>query len=128
MQTQIQKQIPKIKEKQKEKNFKFLSINKNHFSNKNKFINNEYENDEIKNNTEEIVQFDKKYSALFKLNNRCIISVSGKDSTLFLQSLITNDMKIFEKEEEINRASIFALFLNPKGRILFDSILIKSQL
>lgn len=74
----------------------------------------------------EKIQFNKKYSALFNLNNRTIVSVSGQDSTTFLQSMITNDMKIFEKEP--NRAAIFGLFLNPKGRILFDALILKSQL
>jgi folate-binding Fe-S cluster repair protein YgfZ len=74
----------------------------------------------------EKIQYNKKYSALFNLKNRKIISVSGLDSTTFLQSMITNDMKLFEKEPD--RAAIFGLFLNPKGRILYDAIIIKSQL
>jgi len=74
----------------------------------------------------EKIQFNKKYSALFNLKNRSIISVSGQDSTSFLQSMITNDMKLFDKDEE--RAAIYGLFLNPKGRILYDAIIIKSQL
>jgi len=74
----------------------------------------------------EKIQFNKKYSALFHLKNRTIVSVSGEDSTNFLQSMITNDMKLFEKEQE--RAAIYGLFLNPKGRVLYDAIIIKSQL
>lgn len=74
----------------------------------------------------EKIQFNKKYSALFNLKNRTIISVSGQDSTSFLQTMITNDMKMFEKESD--RAAIFGLFLNPKGRVLYDAIIIKSQL
>jgi len=74
----------------------------------------------------EKIQFNKKYSALFNLRNRTIISVSGQDSTNFLQSMITNDMKIFEKEKD--RAAIFGLFLSPKGRVLYDALIIKSEL
>lgn len=72
------------------------------------------------------IQFNKKYSALFTLTNRAIISISGQDSTTFLQSMISNDMKLFDND--ILRASIYGLFLSPKGRVLFDAIIIKSQL
>jgi hypothetical protein len=68
----------------------------------------------------------KKYNSLFKLNDRAVLSVSGEDATSFLQSLITNDMNIFKKNP--NQVAIFSLFLNPKGRILFDGIIVKSDL
>jgi len=97
------------------RNFFTKSLPKKYFCDINK---RQIENDRI--------QFNKKYSALFNLKNRTIISVSGEDSTNFLQSMISNDMKLFEKEKD--RAAIFGLFLNPKGRVLYDAIIIKSQL
>ena len=63
------------------------------------------------------------YSSVQKSRN--IISVRGPDATKFLQNLITQDMRIFSDD---SIRAIPGLFLNPKGRILFDSILIKSYL
>lgn len=74
-------------------------------------------------NLEEIEQF-KKYNALFKLNNRSVVSVTGEDASNFLQSMITNDMKLLNDQI----VTIFALFLNPKGRIMFDAMIVKSNL
>jgi len=68
----------------------------------------------------------KNYNSIFKLTDRGIVSVSGEDATAFLQGLITNDMNLFQKNS--NQAAIFSLFLNPKGRILFDGIIVKSHL
>jgi folate-binding Fe-S cluster repair protein YgfZ len=61
---------------------------------------------------------------LFKLKNRSVISVTGPDATTFLQSMITNEIKLLNDEI----VSIYTLFLNPKGRVMFDAILVKSQL
>jgi folate-binding Fe-S cluster repair protein YgfZ len=66
----------------------------------------------------------KKYNAIFKLNHRNVVSVTGEDAESFLQSLMTNDMKILKD----TKVAMSALFLNPKGRILFDSIIVKSHL
>ncbi len=71
----------------------------------------------------EQLQF-KKYNALFKLNNRKVISVTGEDAESFLQSMITNDMKLLKDD----KVSIFGLFLNPKGRVIYDSIVVRSHL
>ncbi len=68
----------------------------------------------------------KNFNSIFKLTDRGIVSVSGEDATAFLQGLITNDMNLFQKNS--NQAAIFSLFLNPKGRILFDGIIVKSHL
>lgn len=68
----------------------------------------------------------KNYNSIFKLSDRGVVSVSGEDATAFLQGLITNDMNLFQNNP--NQAAIFSLFLNPKGRILFDGIIVKSHL
>jgi folate-binding Fe-S cluster repair protein YgfZ len=66
----------------------------------------------------------KKYNALFKLETRNIVSVTGEDALSFLQGMITNDMKDLSNE----KVAISSLFLTPKGRIMFDAIIVKSQL
>jgi hypothetical protein len=49
------------------------------------------------------------------LNNRNILSVSGKDKATFLQGLITNDINKLE-----NGKMLYSLMLNPQGRFLYD--------
>ena len=53
--------------------------------------------------------------------NRDLVTVTGVDSKAFLQGLITNDMNHLEKRGAFG--SIFALFLNKSGRILYDTII-----
>lgn len=55
------------------------------------------------------------------LTNRALIRVSGKESENYLQGLITNDMRHFEKS-----SCIFSLFLNNKGRVLYDTLIYKN--
>lgn len=62
-----------------------------------------------------------KLRALELLKNRSLLQVSGKEASDFLQGLITNDMKHFDD----GVANIYALFLNLKGRVLFDTIIYK---
>ncbi|KAG7203960.1 hypothetical protein KM043_001826 [Ampulex compressa] len=57
------------------------------------------------------------------LRNRSVLCLSGKESSDFLQGLITNDMKHFED----GAANIYSLFLNIKGRVMYDTIIYKSQ-
>jgi folate-binding Fe-S cluster repair protein YgfZ len=66
----------------------------------------------------------KKYNALFNLKTRAVVSVTGEDANTFLQSMITNDMRQLNDD----KVSISTLFLNPKGRILYESQIIKSNL
>jgi folate-binding Fe-S cluster repair protein YgfZ len=66
----------------------------------------------------------KKYNALFHLNNRRVISVTGEDAENFIQSMTTNDIRLLKND----KVAQFTLFLNPKGKILFDTILVKSHL
>jgi len=62
-----------------------------------------------------------------KLKNRSVISVRGPDATSFLQNIITQDMKSF-KDYDGERAALFTGFLNVKGRILMDGIIVKPKL
>jgi len=56
--------------------------------------------------------------ALEKLENRALLRVSGAEVSSFLQGLMTNDMRHLEE----GATSMFTMFLNTKGRVLFDSI------
>lgn len=58
---------------------------------------------------------------LYPLKNRSLIEVSGAQVSQFLQGLITNDMKHFDEGAQ----SMYAMFLNNKGRILYDTLLHK---
>ncbi|XP_031845661.1 iron-sulfur cluster assembly factor IBA57, mitochondrial [Nomia melanderi] len=57
------------------------------------------------------------------LKNRSLLRIRGKDASDFLQGLITNDMKHIGE----GAANLYALFLNIKGRVLYDVIVYKSQ-
>ena len=53
--------------------------------------------------------------AIYHLNYRCVIKVSGKDAGGFLQGIISNDI------ESVNESTnIYALMLTPQGKILYD--------
>ena len=54
------------------------------------------------------------------LKDRGIISVLGKDSKEFLQNIITNDIKIVNKDN-----SIFSGIFTPQGKYLYEFFVIK---
>ncbi len=54
------------------------------------------------------------------LDDRVAVEIKGIDAFSFLQSLITNDLKLLETKD-----SIYSLFLNAQGRFLFDAFIIK---
>lgn len=58
---------------------------------------------------------------LYPLESRRLLKVSGNDAPIFLQGLITNDMQHFEKGAN----SMYAMFLNNKGRVLYDTLIHK---
>lgn len=58
---------------------------------------------------------------LEQLKNRSLLLISGPDASGLLQGLMTNDMQHFQN----GAANIYTLFLNIKGRVLFDSIIYK---
>lgn len=71
-----------------------------------------------------LLQFSRaeQYStALVQLRNKKLLKVSGKDASDFLQGLVTNDMGHFED----GARCMYAMFLNNKGRVLYDSLIYK---
>ncbi|XP_057337052.1 putative transferase CAF17 homolog, mitochondrial [Microplitis mediator] len=74
----------------------------------------------IKNNIR-LNSTSQKLHALEDLSNRNLLKVKGKEVSYFLQGLITNDMKHFDD----GVTNIYALFLNTKGRVLYDTIVYK---
>lgn len=55
-----------------------------------------------------------------ELTGRAIVKVSGVDAGPFLQGLMTNDIKHLDEEDN---PSMYCMFLNPQGRILYDTII-----
>ena len=56
------------------------------------------------------------------LNNRSVIKISGKDSLLFLNNVISSDLS------KINHEELFiTTLLSPQGKILFDFFIIKND-
>lgn len=64
---------------------------------------------------------DIKTKSLFPLESRSLLKISGKDTQLYLQGLITNDMRHFEEGNK----SMYTMFLNNKGRVLYDALIYK---
>lgn len=54
------------------------------------------------------------------LNKRTVLKLSGPDTTSYLQSMITNDVKKIDI-----LPSVYSLFLNHTGRVLYDLIVYK---
>lgn len=59
--------------------------------------------------------------ALHPLESRALLRISGQETTAFLQGLITNDMRHFDD----GALSIYAMFLNTKGRVLYETLIHK---
>lgn len=55
-----------------------------------------------------------------QLTSRAVIRVSGPDAGPFLQGLMTNDIRHVEEE---NVQSMYCMFLNNQGRILYDALI-----
>lgn len=60
---------------------------------------------------------------LERLENRSLLRVQGSDAASFLQGLITNDMTHFEHGAN----SIYAMFLNTAGRVLYDTMIYRAS-
>jgi len=56
------------------------------------------------------------------LEDRGLISISGKDAREYLQNIITNDINKVSKT-----SSIFSALLNPQGKYLFEFFIVKSN-
>ena len=59
---------------------------------------------------------------LFSYSSRCLVSLSGKDVTSFLQGLITNDITLLESQP-----ILYTALLTPQGRYLFDFFIFKKE-
>jgi len=58
------------------------------------------------------------------LVDRSVLKVTGVEAPTFLQGLMTNDIDILVENE---RKSLYCMFLNTGGRILFDAIISKGN-
>lgn len=56
---------------------------------------------------------------LYPLRSRSLLKIKGQEASVFLQGLITNDMKHFDD----GARSMYAMFLNNKGRVLYDTLI-----
>ncbi|XP_043485204.1 putative transferase CAF17 homolog, mitochondrial [Leptopilina heterotoma] len=72
-------------------------------------------------NNSQILRYSHNEKYLEQLSNRSLLLVNGPDSSNLLQGLITNDMQHFHN----GAANIHTLFLNIKGRVLYDTIIYK---
>lgn len=59
-----------------------------------------------------------------QLTNRSLIRVAGPEAKDYLQGLITNDINHLGQS---SGGSLYSLFLNTKGRVLYDSIIYKKE-
>lgn len=59
---------------------------------------------------------------LYPLKSRTLVKVSGPEAGQFLQGLITNDIKHLE---DAGAQSMYAMFLNNRGRVLYDTLVHK---
>lgn len=59
--------------------------------------------------------------------SRSVVRVYGKDSSVFLQSLITNDIHLLDATGEGGPCSIYAMMLNTQGRVMYDVIIYKND-
>ena len=57
-----------------------------------------------------------------EITNRTCLQVTGEDAKSLLQGLITNDMNLLD-----NQPAIYACFLTPQGKFLFDFLITNSQ-
>ena len=56
------------------------------------------------------------------ITSKGFISISGEDSTEFIQNIISNDIK-----EVTDNNCIFATLLTPQGKLLFEFIICKKK-
>ncbi|CAG2114255.1 unnamed protein product [Medioppia subpectinata] len=64
-----------------------------------------------------------------KLTNKRLVRVSGAESFIYLQSLLTNDLRhLSTAEEVVPRSAVYAFMLSGLGRVLADLFLYKAKL
>ncbi|KAJ8672975.1 hypothetical protein QAD02_004236 [Eretmocerus hayati] len=61
--------------------------------------------------------------SLVHLSNRSLLRLAGIETADFLQGLITNDINLLKE----GATSLYSLFLNTRGRVLYDTIIYKAQ-
>ncbi|CAH2094541.1 unnamed protein product [Euphydryas editha] len=83
----------------------------------NKLLNNRYVTNQFLRN----VNTETSAKVLYPLRSRALLKIAGQDASAFLQGLITNDMKHFEEGAK----SMYAMFLNNKGRVMYDTLIHK---
>ncbi|XP_073997220.1 putative transferase CAF17 homolog, mitochondrial [Rhodnius prolixus] len=59
---------------------------------------------------------------LEQMKERTVLKLKGEQCAEFLQGLVTNDIKILNSQK-----AMYAMFLNIRGRILFDTIIYKTD-
>ena len=57
--------------------------------------------------------------SIFRFDHRSVIEISGSDSLIFLQNLVTNDVNVSDE------CLIYSGLLTPQGKYLFDFFLLK---
>lgn len=62
-------------------------------------------------------------TAAERLDSRKVLRIQGEDTFGFLQGLITNDLHHLHQ----GQTSIYAMFLNKAGRVLYDTIIYRAQ-
>ncbi len=74
-------------------------------------------------------QFRGTHFYAIKLTNKKLIRVSGVDSFIYLQSLITNDLRhLLEGEEVPQRSCVYAFMLSALGKVLCDLFIYRAKL
>lgn len=87
------------------------------FKQVNKILNNRYVTNQFLRN----VNTETSAKVLYPLSSRALLKIAGQDASAFLQGLITNDMTHFEEGAK----SMYAMFLNNKGRVMYDTLIHK---
>jgi folate-binding Fe-S cluster repair protein YgfZ len=74
-------------------------------------------------------QFRGTHFYAIKLTNKKLIRVSGVDSFIYIQSLITNDLRhLLDGEEVPQRSCVYAFMLSALGKVLCDLFIYKTKL
>ena len=64
-----------------------------------------------------------------KLTNKKLIRVSGEQSFIYLQSLLSNDLRhLMNGEEVVSKGCVYAFMLSALGKVLADLFVYKGKL
>ncbi|CAG2166584.1 unnamed protein product [Oppiella nova] len=71
----------------------------------------------------------KSHFCAIKLTNKRLIRVSGSESFIYLQSLLTNDLRhLLDGEEVVPRSCVYSFMLSSLGRVLADIFVYKAKI